>query len=66
MNITTIENGFSYNDLIYLFNGEIETISDSQCLTPTNEGTILLDLSCTINEVEFLDINEFITALKGE
>jgi hypothetical protein len=66
MNITTIENGFSYNDLIYLFNGEIETISDSQCLTPTNEGTILLDLSCTINEIKFLDINEFITALKGE
>jgi hypothetical protein len=66
MNITTIENGFSYNNLIYLFNGEIETISDSQCLTPTNEGTILLDLSCTINEIKFLDINEFITALKGE
>jgi hypothetical protein len=66
MNITTIENGFSFNDLIYLFNGEIERISDSQCLTPTNEGTILLDLSCTINEVKYTDINEFITALKGE
>lgn len=66
MNITTIENGFSFNDLIYLLNGEIETISDSQCLTPTNEGTILLDLSCTINEVEFTDINLFIQELKGE
>lgn len=66
MNITTIQNGFSLNDLIYLFDGEIEVISESQCLTPTNEGTILLDLSCTINEVEFTDINEFITALKGE
>lgn len=65
MNITTIENGFSFNELIYLFEGEIETLSESQCLTPTNEGTILLDLSCTINEVEFLDINEFIKALKG-
>ncbi len=66
MNITTIENGFSFNDLIYLFNGEIETISESQCLTPTDKGTILLDLSCTINEIEFTDINEFIIALKGE
>jgi len=66
MNITTLENGFSFNDLIYLFEGEIEVISESQCLTPTNEGTILLDLSCTINGIEYTDINLFILALKGE
>ena len=66
MNIITIENGFSFNESIHLFEGEIETISESQCLTPTDKGTILLDLSCTINEVEFLDINEFIKSLKGE
>jgi hypothetical protein len=65
MNITTILNGFTFNDLTYLFEGEIEVISESQCLTPTNDGTILLDLSCTINELEFTDINEFITALRG-
>jgi hypothetical protein len=66
MNIVTIENGFLFNDSSYLFEGEIEIISESQCHVPTNEGTILLDLSCTINEVEFTDINLFITALKGE
>jgi hypothetical protein len=66
MNITTIENGFSFNDLIYLFEGESEVISESQCLTPTNQGTILLDLSCTINDIVYTDINLFIIALRGE
>lgn len=66
MNITTIQNGFEFNDSSYLFEGEIEVISESQCHVPTNQGTILLDLSCTINEVEFTDINLFIEALKGE
>ena len=66
MNITTIQNGFSFNELIYLFDGEIEVISESQCHVPTNEGTILLDLSCTINGFEFIDINVFIQALKVE
>jgi hypothetical protein len=65
-NITTIEYGFTFNDLIYLFDGEIEVISESQCHVPTNDGIILLDLSCSINEVEFTDINVFIQALKGE
>ena len=66
MNITTIQNGFNFNDLIYLFDGAIEVISESQCHVPTNDGTILLDLSCTINQVEFTDINLFIQALKVE
>ena len=66
MNIQTIENGFTFNKLIYLFDGQIEVISESQCHVPTNDGIILLDLSCTINQVEFTDINLFITALKGE
>jgi hypothetical protein len=66
MNITTIQDGFEFNDSSYLFEGEIEVISESQCHVPTNQGTILLDLSCTINEVEFTDINLFIQALKGE
>jgi len=66
MNITTIQNGFEFNNSSYLFDGEIEVISESQCHVPTNQGTILLDLSCTINEVEFTDINLFTQALKGE
>jgi hypothetical protein len=65
MNITTIPNGFEFNDSIYLFDGEIEVISESQCHVPTNEGTILLDLSCKINGFDFVDINVFIQALKA-
>jgi hypothetical protein len=65
-NITTIPNGFILNETQYTFEGEIEIISESQCHVPTNEGTILLDLSCTINEVEFTDINLFVKALKSE
>lgn len=64
MNITTIKNGFSFNNSTYFFDGEIEVISESQCHVPTNEGIILLDLSCQINEVAFTDINVFIQALK--
>lgn len=66
MNITTIQNGFNFNDLIYLFDGQIEVISESQCHVTTNDGTILLDLSCTINGNEYTDINLFVQALKGE
>jgi hypothetical protein len=65
-NITTIQNGFIFNSLEYTFEGENEIISDSQVLFGTTSGLILLDLSCTINEVEFTDINLFVKALKGE
>jgi hypothetical protein len=66
MNIVTIKNGFIFNETQYTFEGEIEIISESQCHVPTNEGIILLDLSCTINEVQFTDIELFVKALKGE
>ena len=66
LNITTIQNGFVLNECEYSFDGEIEVISESQCHVPTNQGTILLDLSCTINSTQFTDINNFIQALKGE
>jgi hypothetical protein len=66
MNITTIQNGFEFNDSSYFFDGEIEVISESQCHVPTNEGTILLDLSCTIDGIKYSDIELFVKALKGE
>jgi hypothetical protein len=65
-NVQTIENGFILSECSYIFDGEIEIISESQCHASTDKGTILLDLSCTINNVEFTDINLFIIALKGE
>lgn len=74
LNITTIQNGFEFNETTYLFenfllNNELvsfEIIGENQCHIGTNQGIILLDLSCTINEVEFTDINLFVSALKGE
>jgi hypothetical protein len=64
LNITTTQNGFELNDLTYLFEGIDEVVSNSQVHVGTNQGIILLDLTCTINEVEFTDINLFLSALK--
>lgn len=65
-NIITTQNGFIFNSIEYTFDGENEIISDSQVLVGTTNGLILLDLSCTINEVEFTDINLFVQALTNE
>ena len=64
LNIITIENGFEFNNLIYLFEGKDEILNDYQCHIGTDQGIILLDLSCTINGVEYTDINLFVLALK--
>ena len=66
MNITTIQNGFNFNNTDYLFEGEIEVISESQCHVTTNNGIILLDLSCTIDSVQYTDISLFVKNLKIE
>ena len=74
MLLITIPNGYSTNGIDYLFqdfemNGNIvpySIMSASQVLMGTDKGIILLDLSCTINGVEYTDINLFIIALKGE
>ena len=66
MNIETIKNGFNFNNITYLFEGDIEIISESQCYAPTNDGIILLDLTCTINKVEYTDIDLFVEALNNE
>jgi hypothetical protein len=63
LNLVTIPNGFIMNSSDYLFDGEIEIISETQCHAPTDKGIILLDLSCTINDVVYTDINLFVSAL---
>jgi len=65
-NITTTQNGFIFNSIEFIFEGQNEILSETQCHIGTDRGIILLDLSCTINEVEFTDINLFVSALKGE
>lgn len=62
-NITTIVNGFIFNEIEYIFEGNAEILNDTQTEVPTNKGFILLDLSCTINENAYTNINDFLTAL---
>jgi hypothetical protein len=64
--IKTIFSGFKLNEFIYSFNGSVEVISDSQCHVPTDQGIILLDLSCTINQITYIDINLFVQSLYQE
>lgn len=74
MLLVTIPNGYSNNGIDYLFqdfdmDGNIvpySIMSASQVLMGTDKGIILLDLSCTVNSIEYTDINLFVQALKGE
>jgi hypothetical protein len=63
MKIETKENGFILNSIEYTFEGKNKIISNSQALIETSIGVVLLDLSCTINDVEFTNINSFVSAL---
>ena len=71
MNIIKIDNGFNINNTDYLFQ-EVETetglvayeiLSESQVLVGTNEGFIFLDLSCTIDNVLYTNMTQFIEVL---
>ena len=62
-NIVTIENGFIFNNTEYIFDGEYEIINETQVHIPTNKGILLLDLSCSIDEVSYDEINLFVQAL---
>lgn len=68
MNITTRINGFSLNDIDYEFSERHseEILNENQVHIPTKSGIFLFDLTCTINDVEYMDINLFIAALKGK
>jgi len=41
----------------------VEILNSTQILAYTDKGNVLLDLSCTIQDVSFTDINNFISAL---
>jgi hypothetical protein len=51
---------FKENDYIL---SSIEILNSTQILAYTDKGNVLLDLSCTIQDVSFTDINNFISAL---
>lgn len=62
-NLTTIPNGFTMNEVEYLFDGEAETLNETQAHVPTDKGVILCDTTMSINEETYENINDFITAL---
>lgn len=68
-NIEKIEGGFELEWRVYEFveiDGlNYQIISEEQAHIRTNNGIILLDLSCTINEVIYDNINAFINELYG-
>ena len=62
-NLTTIPNGFVMNELEYLFDGEAEILNETQAHVPTDKGVILCDITMSINEKTYENINDFLTAL---
>ena len=62
-NITKISGGFLFNEISYNFNEvdqvKYRVLSDSQLWVFTDQGIILLDLTCTIDGVTYTDINLF-------
>lgn len=63
-NIKKIKDGYNFNKLDYIFiDKKYQIISDSQVLIATNDGEILLDLSCSIEGINFDNIENFINEL---
>lgn len=66
LNITKIQGGFVMNETDYLLAGEAEVLDTTQAHFPTDKGTILLDITVTIDEQEFSTIQLFISYLYNE
>lgn len=68
-NITKIEGGFLYNEREYTFieiDGlQYRIVSDTQAHIYTDYGIILFDLTCSIDEITYDNIETFINELYG-
>lgn len=68
-NIIKIEGGFELEGRVYEFEEidglNYQIISEEQAHIRTNNGIILLDLNCTINENTYDNISAFINELYG-
>jgi hypothetical protein len=64
-NITKIPGGFFILNLdtTYLYENNFEILGDDQVHIWTNQGIIYLNLSCTIENQSFTDINVFVNFL---
>jgi hypothetical protein len=57
------ENGFTFNGKNYLFDGEAETLNNSQAHIPTNEGILLIDTTVKVDNNSFETIEQLIQEL---
>ena len=58
-NITKIPNRFTISDKDYVFTGDAIIINNTSAHIVTDRGIIYLNLSCTIENQSFTDINAF-------
>jgi hypothetical protein len=63
LNLTTIPGGFIMRDLEYITDGIFEILHETQAHISTNNGTIFIDTTVTINNISYKTINELIIVL---
>lgn len=68
MNIVTTQNGFEFDGIEYKFSEEQKTeiVSDFQLFAYTDSCIILLDNSCSIDDVFYDDIETFAIKLVNQ
>lgn len=63
INLTKIQNGFTMNNVNYTLSGDAEIFNDHQVNIPTNNGVLFFDISVSINNQYFENIQKFVDAL---
>lgn len=66
INLTPTIDGFRMNEVIYTFEGIEEILDETQAHVPTDRGTIFCDITMTIDNESFNNINDFLIKLYGK
>jgi hypothetical protein len=62
-NIIKIQNGFKLSNTDYLFEGNFETINETQSHVPTNKGILLIDTTMTVDGKNYSTIEQLLQEL---
>jgi hypothetical protein len=62
-NIIKIQNGFKLSNTDYLFEGNFETVSETQSHVPTNNGILLIDTTMTVDGKNYSTIDQLLQEL---
>lgn len=63
INLTKIQNGFTMNNVNYTLSGDAEIFNDYQVNIPTDNGVLFFDISVSINNQYFENIQKFVDTL---